>query len=63
MIRDYGNRKSMEFTYVIQEDPSHRRCRVRMFQWYEMSELGEFIHDNQDEAESTRQWKAFHKIK
>jgi len=28
-----------------------------------MSELGEFDHDNQDDAESTRQWKAFHEIK
>jgi hypothetical protein len=53
----------MEFIYVIQEDPSHKRRRVRMFQWYEMSELGEFIHDNQDDAESTGQWKAFHEIK
>jgi hypothetical protein len=34
-----------------------------MFQWYEMSELGEFIHDNQDDAESIGQLKAFHEIK
>jgi hypothetical protein len=46
-IGDNGAGDAMEPNHCIEEHPSHRRCRVRMAEWYEVRSLGQAVNHSE----------------